>query len=48
LIAINSDTCPPVTPIEWISRRRWRASRNSVGRSLFAIVRESLTELIIN
>src|SRR5215204_5867375 len=48
LIAISSETCPPVTPIEWISRRRWRESRSSVGRSLFAIVRESLTERIIN
>src|SRR5215217_3043078 len=48
LIAISSETCPPVTPIEWISRRRWRASRSSVGRSLFAIVRESLTERTIN
>src|SRR5215208_5774038 len=48
LIAIRSETCPPVTPIEWISRRRWRESRSSVGRNLFAIVRESLTERIIN
>ena len=34
---------PAVTPSTWLSRRTWRASRRSTGRSSFASESESLT-----
>src|SRR5216684_3432633 len=48
LIETSSETWPPVTPSEWISRRSSRASRRSTGLSRPAIVIGSLTTRIIN
>src|SRR6476660_2476220 len=48
LIDARSETWPPVTPSEWISRRNSRARRRSTGRSRPAIVIGSLTTRIIN
>src|SRR5581483_3043785 len=48
LISAISETCPPVTPREWISRRSSRASRSSTGRSSLAISVVSFTSLTIN
>src|SRR5207248_8574305 len=48
LIDASSETWPPVTPSEWISRRSSRAKRRSTGRRRPAIVIGSLTTQIIN
>src|SRR6478609_2404749 len=48
LIDASSETWPPVTPSEWISRRSSRARRRSTGLSRPAIVIGSLTTRIIN